>query len=191
MVAGAIAAGAFASTAFGCGGGDGAPTAALHPGALDWVRPAVVPPAWRALPLPSSPARLPMPPGWRAEHGDPGTRTAILRGPSGEIAGYLNATPRQGEESLENWSEFRVDHNREEGEREVRLLAAATGLRFRAGRGSCVLDSYRTVSGHRYREIACIVAGRAATTVVVGAAPPSRWEAEAPAIERAVAGFTT
>jgi hypothetical protein len=54
-----------------------------------------------------------------------------------------------------------------------------------------VLDSYRTESGHRYREIACIVAGRSATTVIVGAAPPARWAHEAPTIERAIEDFTT
>jgi hypothetical protein len=48
-----------------------------------------------------------------------------------------------------------------------------------------------TTSGHRYREIACIVAGRSRTTVIVGAAPPRMWGAERPAIERAIDSFTT
>jgi hypothetical protein len=115
----------------------------------------------------------------------------VLRTRSGRIAGYLNATPRQGTESLRNWAEFRVDHNRDEGDRQVRLLADATGLRFRSATGSCVLDSYRTESGHRYRELACIVSGRSATTVIVGAAPPDRWDAEAPTLEQAIDSFTT
>ena len=115
----------------------------------------------------------------------------MLRGPSGEIAGYLNATPRQGAETPGNWTRFRVAHNREEGDRDVRLLAAATGLRFRAATGSCVLDSYRTATGGRYRELACIVSGRMASTVIVAAAPPARWGVEAPTIERAITGFTT
>jgi hypothetical protein len=131
-----------------------------------------------------------VPPGWRSTDGDPGTRTAISRGPSGRIAGYLNATPRQGAETAANWSAFRVAHNRDEGDRDVRLQAAATGLRFRGASGSCVLDSYRTESGARYREMACIVSGRS-TTVIVAAAPPQRWPAEAPTIERAIADFTT
>lgn len=164
---------------------------AIHPVALAWVHPGALSAGWSAQQLPGSPARLPAPPGWRPGRSDPGTRTMILRGPSGEIAGYLNATPRQGEETLANWSSFRVEHNEEEGDREVRLLAAANALRFRAGTGSCVLDSYRTESGNRYREVACIVAGSSATTVIVAATPPSRWGAEAPTIERAITSFTT
>jgi hypothetical protein len=105
--------------------------------------------------------------------------------------GYLNATPRQGTETAANWSDFRVGHNRDEGDRDVRLLAAAAGLRFRSGSGSCVIDSYRTETGNPYREIACIVSGRSATTVIVASAPPSRWAEEAPMIERAINGFTT
>jgi hypothetical protein len=73
----------------------------------------------------------------------------------------------------------------------VRLLADATGLRFRSATGSCVLDSYRTESGYPYRELACIVSGRSATTVIVGAAPPDRWDAEAPTLEQAIDSFTT
>jgi hypothetical protein len=160
-------------------------------GAFTWLQPQVAPAGWSTWRLPGSPARLSAAPGWRREHGDAGTRTAVLRTPSGEIAGYLNATPGQGAESPRNWTKFRLAHNREEGEREVRLLAAATHLRFRSGAGSCVLDSYRTQSGNRYREVACIVSGRSAMTVIVGAAPPLRWEAEAPTIEQAVNSFTT
>jgi 4-diphosphocytidyl-2C-methyl-D-erythritol kinase len=115
----------------------------------------------------------------------------VLRTPSGQIAGYLNATPRQGAESLRDWAAFRVAHNREEGDREVRLLAKGTDLHLLSGAGSCVIDSYRTESSHRYREVACIVSGRSATTVIVGAAPPLRWAAEAPAIQQAIDSFKT
>ncbi len=163
----------------------------FHTSTFTWLQPEVAPAAWSSSRLPNSPARLSVPPGWRREHGDAGTRTVVQRTPSGAIAGYLNATPRQGAENPRNWTEFRVDHNGEEGDREVRLLAGATNLRFRSATGSCVLDSYRTESGHRYREMACIVSGRSATTVIVGAAPPARWEAEAPTIEQAINSFTT
>lgn len=173
-------------------GSRGAPPPGMgHPAAFAWLRPRTAPGNWSMLSLPASPAKLPLPRGWRPVHGDPGTRTAVLRGPSGGIAGYLNATPRQGAETAADWSAFRPAHNRKEGDREVRLLAAAAGLRFRGATGSCVLDSYLTGSGNRYRELACIVAGRSATTVVVGAAPPPRWSAEAPTIERAIASFMT
>ncbi|HEY2055307.1 MAG TPA: hypothetical protein VGH14_15350 [Solirubrobacterales bacterium] len=114
-----------------------------------------------------------------------------MRGPSGRIVGYLNATPRQGDETAANWSHFRIAHNREEGDREDRLAAAATGLRFHAATGACVIDAYTTITGNRFREIACLVTGRSAATVIVAAAPPSRWAAEAPLLERAVSNFTT
>jgi hypothetical protein len=164
---------------------------AVHPTAFGWARPTGVPASWATLPLPNSPARLPIPSGWHPAESDRGTRTAELKGASGQIDGYLNATPQQGQETLANWAKFRIDHNGEEGDRNVRLIAAASGLRFRKATGSCVLDSYVTSSAHRYREIACILAGRSATTVIVAAAPPRRWAAEAPALERAITSFTT
>jgi hypothetical protein len=159
--------------------------------AFAWLHPGVAPAGWTTRRLAGSPARLSAPPGWRPAAGDPGTRTMISRGPSGGIVGYLNATPRQGDERAANWSRSRPAHNREEGDRRVRLLAAATDLRFRAATGACVIDSYATSTGSRYREIACIVSGRSATTVIVAAAPPSRWTAEAPLLERAVSNFIT
>ncbi len=163
----------------------------LHPQALAWVHPAELPPSWSGLRLPDSPAVLPLPRGWHSAHGDPGTRTAELTGPNGEIEGYLNATPQQGEETLENWGEFRVDHNGDEEDRDVRLLSSATGLDFPSGKGSCVVDSYLTSTNHPYREIACIVAGSGATTVIVAAAPPDRWQAERTDLRRAITSFTT
>jgi hypothetical protein len=172
------------------GGGGSAPVV-LRAEALAWVRPTQAPASWSSLRLPGSPAVLPVPPGWHAAHGDPGTRTAELTGPDGEIDGYLNATPQQGEESLANWGEFRVEHNRDEEDRDVQLLASAGGLEFPTGTGSCVLDSYLTSSDHRYREIACIVAGPQASTVIVGAAPPERWAAEQNVLRRAITSFTT
>lgn len=132
---------------------------------------------------------MPLPNGWARARGDAGTRTAELKRPSGEIAGYLNATPREGAETPANWPRFRPEHDRDEGDRDVRLLASGQRLRFRSGTGSCVLDAYRTITGARYREIACIVAGRSASAVVVAAAPPRLWATEAPVLERAIAGF--
>ena len=173
------------------GHGDAEVPRATHPSALAWLHPSALPTGSSVLSLPGSPARLPTPVSWQSSEGDPGTRTTVLKGPSGGIGGYLNATPREGDETVANWSAFRVNHNREEGDREVRLLAAAAGLRFRGATGSCVLDSYTTASDHRYREVACIVAGRSATTVIVAAAPPRHWDTEAPTLERAITSFTT
>jgi hypothetical protein len=128
---------------------------------------------------------------WRPQHGDTGTATVALRGQGGAFLGYLNITPRQGPESMAGWASFRVHHNHEEGDLDVKQLASASGLRFRSGHGSCVEDSYDTVTHAHYTEIACIVAGARTTTVIVGAAPPSSWSREAPVIERAIDGLET
>jgi len=176
------------------GGRDSRPPATGDTAAFAWLHPGVVPAGWTTLRLPGSPARLSAPPSWRPVAGDPGTRTLILRGPSGGIVGYLNATPRQGDERAANWSRFRIAHNAGEDDRNDKLLAAATGLRFRAATGACVIDSYTSTSGEHpnpFREIACIVSGRSATTVIVAAAPPSQWDAMAPLLERAVSNFIT
>ena len=132
---------------------------------------------------------LAYPGGWHSVAGDAGTATAAPTGPRGSFAGYLNATPQDGKETLANWSGFRVAHVADEGARHVRLNAAATGLHFRGGRGSCVTDSYSTEKA-RFREIACIVAGPQRTTVVVAAAPVSGWTRRALLLERALDGFS-
>jgi len=159
--------------------------------AFSWLRPAPAPRGWHTAALPSGAARFAYPSDWRLIRTDPGTVTAALHDADGDIAGYLNATPQQGEETLANWSDFRPDHNRDEGDVDLRTIAAASDLRFRAGHGSCLIEDYRTSSAHPYREIACIVSGSKATTVIVGAAPPDQWSRQAPAIERAISSFRT
>jgi hypothetical protein len=188
---------AFAAT--GCGGGYGggsssttsAPQATSQPRAFAWLRPSPPPRAWHTSQLPGGVARLAYPLGWQSIRSDPGTFSAAVRAPTGEILGYLNATPRQGAETLSNWGSFRLDHNRDEGDVDVKSVASATSLRFRSGHGSCVIDTYTTSSGRSYREVACIVAGARATTVVVGAAPPAQWPRQGPALERAISSFLT
>lgn len=166
--------------------------AQMHPQAFAWLRPAPPPGSWHVSTLPNGKAQLAFPAGWHSIVTDPGTRSAAIRSPrSGHLAGYLNATPRQGEETLGGWSSFRLAHNQDEGDTNVKLVAAADNLMFRGGHGSCVIDDYRSSSGHRYREIACIVAGANATTVVVGAAPPQDWHSQSPALERAISAFKT
>jgi hypothetical protein len=186
----AIAAGLLATSALaatGCGGA----SSGSQPHAFAWLRPSPPPPSWGTSSLPGWRARMSYPAGWRTIRSDPGTVSAALRSGSGEILGYLNATPQQGSETLDNWSSFRVDHNADEGDVEVTPVAAAKDLRFRAGTGTCVVDDYTSSTGHDYREIACIVAGANATTVVVGAAPPAQWPSQGPAIERAISSFVT
>jgi hypothetical protein len=179
----------------GCGGAsttsrDTRAEGVANGGAFAWLRPAAAPRGWRSARLPSGAAALSYPAGWRPLAGDPGTTSAALVGRDGTIRGYLNLTPRMGAERLAGWARFRLRHNAGEGNRDVVEIAAATGLRFRDGRGSCVIDRYRT-SRHRYREIACIVAGRRATTVVVGAALPREWATLGPRIERAISSLRT
>ena len=183
---------AFAAvTASGDGSGQDAPVEAGRAPSFAWLRPAPAPAAWRTSPLPDGTARLAYPRRWGSIRSDPGTVSAALRSEKGRILGYLNATPQEGAETLSNWSSFRLDHNRDEGDVGVKLVASGTNLRFRGARGSCVIDDYRSSSGRGYREIACIVAGAGATTVVVGAAPPAQWPRQGPAIERAISSFLT
>jgi hypothetical protein len=155
--------------------------------AFDWLRPAPPPRGWARADTAAG-ATLAYPARWRPLRSDRGAVSAALTASRGTVVGYLNATPRNGTETLSNWRSFRPAHDAEEGDRRVRVEAFANGLRLRSGHGACVIDTYSTRLS-RYREIACIVAGSHGTTVVVGAAPPARWAAEAPAIERAIAAF--
>ncbi len=152
------------------------------------MHPEQVPSGWHRKDLPSGDATLAYPAGWSLTRTDPSTVTAALRGRDG-IAGYLNITPKQGEESLDNWASFRPGHNVEEGDRALVPIASATGLPFRNGTGSCVKDEYTTETGHHYREIACIVSAAKATTVIVGATPPELWSRYSPTLERAISSF--
>jgi hypothetical protein len=136
------------------------------------------------------PGRTRLPSGLADDRVHPGTASAAVTDRRATIVSYLNATPKSGGETLSNWTRFRPNHVAEEGAHEVRLLAAATGLSFRTGPGSCVMDSYRT-SRARYEEIACLVAGARASTVIVGAAEPGAWSAQGSAIKRAIASFVT
>ncbi|HWX51697.1 MAG TPA: hypothetical protein VNY34_00300 [Solirubrobacteraceae bacterium] len=152
-----------------------------------WLRPASPPEGWNVARTPDG-AALAYPPGWTAIKTDPGTASVALRGGGGRIDGYLNVTPKQGAETLANWSRFRPQKNRTEGARNVRLLAATSNARFRSARGSCVIDAY-TTSLTRYREIACLVAGPRSSEVVVAAAPTRLWQEQSAALERAVSSF--
>ena len=154
------------------------------------LHPDPVPAGWGTARIATG-AVMPYPPGWHRVSGDVGTATAVFQDADHNFLGYLNLTPRQGDETLRGWASFRVKHNVGEGDRAVRTLASASGLRFRSGRGSCVDDSYTTGSGARFVELACLVAGRNVTSVIVGAAPPREWVRMSPLIELAISAFTT
>ena len=175
--------------ATGCGGGQPSHRRVADRGAGPFarLRPEPPPAGWKIARNPGA-STLAYPPGWTPIRTDAGTATVALLGRGGRIDGYLNATPKQGSETLANWSRFRPDHNRDEGSRNVRVVAAADDLSFRSGRGSCAIDSY-TTSKARYREIACLVAGPRSSAVVVAAAPVALWHARAAVLERAVSSF--
>lgn len=112
-------------------------------------------------------------------------------GPHGGVDGYLNATPRSGEETIGNWTSFRIHHNAEEGDRLGRMIAGANGLRVGRTRASCVIDDYLTSSApaHSYREVACLIDTPRGVTAVVGASSSRAWTRQRPVLERAIAGF--
>jgi hypothetical protein len=167
----------------GCGGsGRGRAS-----GPFAWLRPVSPPSGWNVARTRGG-AMLAYPPAWRPIETDPGTASVALLGRDERIDGYLNVTPRQGNETLADWSRFRPQHNQGEGDRGVRLVAATTKGRFRSGRGACVIDTY-TTSKASYREIACLVSGPGPSAVVVAAAPTALWQQRAAALQRAVASF--
>jgi hypothetical protein len=167
----------------GCGGSGGGRAS----GPFAWLSPAAPPTGWTVARTHGG-ATLAYPPGWTPIKTDPGTASVARLGPDGRIDGFLNATPRQGTETLANWSRFRPRHNEGEGDRGVHLVAATADGHFRSGRGACVIDTY-TTSKAAYREIACLVTGPRSSAVVVAAAPRALWDQHAPALQRAVSSF--
>src|SRR5215467_10986872 len=97
-----------------------------------------------ALPILGGTGVLSYPPSLHPLSGDAGTVSAARTGPSRVLQLYLNATPRQGPETLARWAEFRVKFLRADNAARAHLDAAAQGVRFRGGTGSCVLDDYFT-----------------------------------------------
>jgi hypothetical protein len=167
----------------GCGG----PARGRVSGPFAWLKPASPPTGWSVVRTQAG-AMLAYPPGWTPIKTDPGTASVALLGGGERIDGYLNATPRQGTETLADWSRFRPQHNQGEGDRSVRLLAATTTARFDSGQGACVIDTYTTAKAN-YREIACLVSGPSSSAVVVAAAPAALWDQQAATLQRAVASF--
>jgi hypothetical protein len=186
-----VAAATVAAVVGGWGGAaDASAPGTAHVPGFRWLQRQRTPHGWKLAGLPSGKATFAYPRTWRAIRTDPGTASVALLGHGRSIRGYLNLTPHQGTETLANWPSFRIKHLADEGSTEVRLIASARGLAFRSGRGSCVIDSYRTPRT-RYREIACLVAGSHTRTVVVGAAPSKNWAQQADTLERAIASLQT
>ncbi len=165
----------------------GASAPARASGAFAWLHPASPPDGWVLARIPGG-AALAHSPGWTPIETDPGTASVALLAPDGRITAYLNATAKMGAERLSNWRQFRPQHNRAEGESDVRLLAPTRNASFRSGRGACVIDSY-TTSKTSYREIACLVSGARSSAVIVAADPSDLFDRQAAALQRAVSSL--
>ena len=153
------------------------------------LHPAAAPAGWPRAALPGGDAVLSYPPSLHPLSGDAGTVSAARTGPGGGFQLYLNATPRQGPETLAHWAGFRLRFLRADSAA-ARLDAAARGVRFRGGTGSCVIDDYLTkIGAHHFEEIACLVRGRTSASVIVGAAPAALWAKAGPLLLRAVAAY--
>jgi hypothetical protein len=155
-----------------------------------WFHPGPAPGAWLHASLSGQSATLSYPGSLRPEHGDPGTVTVGSTARSGEVLVYLNVTPKQGDETLSNWTGFRLEHLREDGQSAVHLGGVSGPLNFRGGHGRCVMDNYTTDMHHNhYDEIACIVQGAHATSVLVAAASTAAWRANRALLERVVSSY--
>jgi hypothetical protein len=133
---------------------------------------------------------LSVPPGFRAVAGDPGTATLAFVGWDGTYLGYLNVTPRQGDERLAGWAAFRLAHLRGDDSISARQDGAVQSVRTGQSLRSCVTDDYVTEIGrHHFQEVACLVTTASASGVVVAATPsgdPAHLWAQ---LERAVAAY--
>jgi hypothetical protein len=186
-VVGALACGAVVLAAAACSAA-GSARPGQHQSASLTARTAPV--GWPRATLPGGGAVLAYPASMHLVRADAGALSAARISSSGQYLLYLNVTPREGAESLRNWVEFRLDHQREEETPAVRELAAQTEVRFLGGTGTCVTDAYVTkVDAHHFTEIACFVRGRTSATVIVAAAPTAGWAGAAPVLRRAVAGY--
>jgi hypothetical protein len=152
--------------------------------------PAAAPAGWPHLTLTNGTAVLSYPPSLRPVGRDADAVSAAQVSPKGVFRLYLNATPRQGDEQLRGWAAFRLRLLTADDAASARELAAAQGVAFRGGTGSCVIDTYVTrIGAHRYQEIACLVQGRASASVIVAAAPAATWAQVSPLLLRAVAAY--
>jgi hypothetical protein len=159
-------------------------------GAFPVLHPAAAPAGWPHLGLPNGTAVLSYPPSLRRVAGDKDAVSAARLSPGGAFQLYLNATPRQGAERLQGWAAFRLRLLLSDDAVSAREIAAAQGVKFRGGSGSCVIDGYVTrIGAHHYDEIACLVQGRTSASVIVAAAPAAMWARARPLLFRAVTAY--
>jgi len=66
----------------------------------------------------------------------------------------------------------------------------AFGVAFRGGKGTCVLDDYLTrVANNHFEEIACLVRGKTADSVIVAAVLVPVLQKYGPVVQRAVEAY--
>lgn len=166
-----------------------AASAAVSP-QFRWFAPRPAPSSWKHLSLPAGGSVLSFPSSMAPIKGDAQSISVAKKDASGKIVMYLNVTPKQGNERLDTWPAFRLAHIREESGPPVHESGQALGLRFLAGRGTCVMDDYFSRGRlNHYREIACFVQGRRSASVLVASAPVADWGQAATVLERAVSSF--
>ena len=154
------------------------------------LHPAAAPAGWPHLALPNGTAVLSYPPSLHPLAGDTDAVSAARLSPGGAFQLYLNATPRQGSERQQGWAAFRLRLLRSDDAVSAHQDAAAAGVKFRGGTGSCVIDDYVTrIGGHHYQEVACLVQGHTSASVIVAAAPAAEWARARPLLLRAVAAY--
>ena len=155
-----------------------------------WFHPGPAPDAWLHASLTGRSATLSYPGSLRPQDGDPGTVTVGSTARSGRVLVYVNATPKQGDETLHNWPGFRMEHLREDGQSAVHLDGVSGPLTFRGGHGRCVIDNYTTDIHHNhYNEIASIVQGAHVTSVLVAATSIAAWQANRALLEKVVSSY--
>lgn len=148
------------------------------------------PAGWHRATLAGGAAVLAYPPVMQLVSSDRGAASAAQLSSSGEYLLYLNATPKQGDESLRNWPQFRLGHLTDDDASSAHELATISGVRFLGGTGTCVKDDYVTkVGAHHFTEIACFVQGRTSASVIVAAAPTASWASLSGLLGRAIAGY--
>jgi hypothetical protein len=162
---------------------------ARHQASFAGVRAGAAPSSWPRAHIPGG-AAMAYPPGWKRIESDSRAASAALFGPRRRFLGYLNLTPQQSNETLADWPRFRIAHNADDEDHDVRTLAVSGTVTFRDGRGRCVEDSYVTSTNAHYTELACLVRGARSGVVALGAAPPGQWTRLEPTLARAISSVT-
>ena len=159
-------------------------------GSFGWLASTTPPATWSRLTVPSGLGTLPSPPGFRTVGGDPGTLSVALRNSAGTYLGYLNVTPRQGPETLQDWAAFRLTHLRGDAAVSVHEDAMVQSVRTAAAMRSCVIDDYVTTVGHhQFHEVGCYVMKGSVGSVVVATTPSGDPAHVWTQLERAVAAY--